>query len=61
MLPDWQPDEPVDLLHTMEVLYLDEPRQFLTVLHNHWLKPGGRIVVGVDHYVEVIQSRLGPS
>ena len=63
MLPDWRPDEPVDLLHTMEVLYyLDEPRQFLTVLHDHWLRPGGRIVIGVDHYVENPSSHdWGPS
>jgi len=63
MLPDWRPDEPVDLLHTMEVLYyLDDPRQFLTVLYEHWLKPGGRIVIGVDHYFENPSSHdWGPS
>ena len=63
MLPDWRPSKPVDLLHTMEVLYyLDKPRPFLTVLHDQWLKPGGRIVIGVDHYFENPSSHdWGPS
>ena len=53
MLPDWKPDDAVDLVHTMECLYyLDDPLGFLLTLHDDWMKPGGRLVVGVDHYTE---------
>ncbi|MAF93223.1 nodulation protein S NodS [Candidatus Woesearchaeota archaeon] len=63
MLPDWAPDKPVDLIHTMECLYyLDDPLTFLKTLHDTWIKPGGRIVIGVDHYVENPSSHdWGPS
>jgi len=53
MLPDWRPPSRVDLVHTMECLYyLKDPLAFLRELHDAWMNPGGRIVVGVDHYVE---------
>jgi len=63
MLPDWTPEEPVDLIHTMECLYyLSEPLSFLKTLHDTWMKPGGRLVIGVDHYVENPSSHdWGPS
>jgi len=63
MLPDWKPSEAVDLIHTMECLYyLDEPLEFLHTLHNDWLRPGGRMVIGVDHYQENPSSHdWGPS
>ena len=63
MLPEWLPEDPVDLLHTMEVLYyLERPMEFLKILHDRWLKPGGRLVIGVDHYVENPSSHdWGPS
>ena len=53
MLPDWSPSEPVDLVHTMECLYyLHEPVAFLGEVYQRWMKPGGKIVIGVDHYLE---------
>ena len=63
MLPDWKPDNAVDLVHTMECLYyLDDPLGFLTTLHDDWMKPGGRLVIGVDHYTENPASHdWGPS
>lgn len=63
MLPDWSPAEPVDLIHTMECLYyLTEPLVFLRTLHDTWMKPGGKIVIGVDHYAENPASHdWGPS
>ena len=63
MLPDWKPDDAVDLVHTMECLYyLDDPLGFLFTLHDDWMKPGGRLVVGVDHYTENPASHdWGPS
>ena len=63
MLPDWKPDDAVDLIHTMECLYyLDDPLDFLITLHDDWIKPGGRLVIGVDHYTENPASHdWGPS
>jgi trans-aconitate methyltransferase len=63
MLPEWIPDEPVNLIHTMEVLYyLQDPLSFLRTVHDSWLLPGGRIVIGVDHYEENPASHdWGPS
>jgi trans-aconitate methyltransferase len=53
MLPEWKPTNPVDLIHTMECLYyLHDPLGFLTVLHDEWMNPGGKLVIGVDHYRE---------
>ena len=63
MLPEWRPAEPVDMVHTMECLYyLERPLAFLKTLHDAWMKPGGRIVIGVDHYLENPSSHdWGPS
>ena len=63
MLPDWKPTEPVDLIHSMECLYyLQEPLAFLRTLHDEWMRPGGRAVIGVDHYTENPASHdWGPS
>ena len=63
MLPDWKPAEPVDLIHTMECLYyLQDPLGFLKTLHDAWMNPGGKLVIGVDHYLENPSSHdWGPS
>ena len=63
MLPDWKPDKPVDLVHTMECLYyLEDPLAFLHTMHDEWMNPGGRLVIGVDHYTENPSSHdWGPS
>ena len=63
MLPDWKPSKPVDLIHSMECLYyLEEPLKFLQTLHDEWMRPGGRAVIGLDHYTENPSSHdWGPS
>ena len=63
MLPEWTPGAPYDLVHTMERLYyLDDPLGFLQTLHDEWMLPGGRLVIGVDHYTENPASHdWGPS
>ncbi len=63
MLPDWTPSQPVDLIHSMECLYyLHDPLAFLKTVHQSWMRPGGRIVIGVDHYLENPASHdWGPS
>ena len=53
MLPEWTPDEPVDLVHSMEFLYyLKDPMSFLKSVRNNWLKEDGWVVIGIDHYAE---------
>jgi len=63
MLPEWTPGAPYDLVHTMECLYyLEDPLGFLQTLHDEWMRPGGRLVIGVDHYKENPASHdWGPS
>ena len=63
MLPEWTPGAPYDLVHTMECLYyLEDPLGFLQTLHDEWMHPGGRLVIGVDHYTENPASHdWGPS
>lgn len=49
----WTPDAAVDLVHSMEVLYyFREPRDLIQHIGARWLKPGGRLIAGVDHYRE---------
>ena len=63
MLPEWTPGAPYDLVHTMECLYyLEDPLGFLQTLHDEWMRPGGRLGIGVDHYTENPASHdWGPS
>ena len=52
-LSSWDPTEPVDLVHSMEVLYyLEDPSAFLERLVSTWLRPGGTLIIGLDHYEE---------
>ncbi len=61
MLPEWKPEMAVDILHSMECLYyLHDPLGFLKTLHADWLKDGGSIVIGVDHYLENPSSHDWP-
>tara|TARA_B100000902_G_scaffold394583_1_gene451212 strand:+ start:2133 stop:2765 length:633 start_codon:yes stop_codon:yes gene_type:complete len=49
----WRPPEPVDLVHSMEVLYyLDDIPSMLHRIRDLWLVPGGVFAFGVDHYAE---------
>ena len=51
----WEPDSPVDLVHSMEVLYYllgDDLDSTLSRIHSAWLKPGGVLAAGVDFYAE---------
>lgn len=52
-LSTWKPDDRVDLVVSMEVLYyLQDPVALLRNMAVNWLKPGGVAVVGIDHYQE---------
>ena len=52
-LSTWNPDEPVDLVHSMEVLYyLENIQEFLNRVYTHWLRDDGIFAFGIDHYYE---------
>tara|TARA_B100001741_G_scaffold10495_1_gene8319 strand:- start:88 stop:606 length:519 start_codon:yes stop_codon:yes gene_type:complete len=56
-LPDWTPDEKVDLVITMEFLYyLNNPLKFLSELNKNWLNENGILAIGIDHYFENTSS-----
>jgi len=49
----WSPPAPVDLVHSMEVLYyLGDLPAFLTRVRSEWMVEGGTFVAGIDHYRE---------
>lgn len=49
----WSPKSPVDLIHSMEVLYyFEDPAALIEHMVANWLQPGGRFITGVDHYAE---------
>ena len=46
-----------DLIHSMEVLYyLDDPASKIKTLCDHWLEEQGRLIIGIDHYYENLDS-----
>jgi trans-aconitate methyltransferase len=46
-----------DLIHSMEVLYyLDNPASKVKSLCDHWLEEQGRLIIGIDHYYENLDS-----
>ena len=52
-LSTWNPDQPVDLVHSMEVLYyLENIQEFLNRVYTHWLSDNGIFAFGIDHYYE---------
>ena len=52
-LQTWAPEEPVDFVHSMEVLYyLDDIPEFLKLVCSKWLKTGAIFAFGIDHYLE---------
>ena len=46
-----------DLIHSMEVLYyLEDPAEKVKKFNNDWLEEEGRLIVGIDHYYENLDS-----
>ena len=57
-LVDWIPNNKVDLVHSMEVFYyVKDPIGLIHRMASHWIKPGGRLIVGIDYYSENETSR----
>lgn len=52
-LIEWVPEMKVDLVHSMEVFYyFPDPVELIERVMDYWLKPGGRLIMGIDHYQE---------
>ena len=51
------PNRKFDLIHSMEVLYyLEDPAKKVKSFTNDWLKDQGRLIIGIDHYDENLDS-----
>jgi SAM-dependent methyltransferase len=52
-LIDWIPSKKVDIVHSMEVFYyFKEPIKVFDNIYKNWLNREGKLVFGIDHYVE---------
>lgn len=57
----WTPKEKVSLVHSMEVVYyFKAPDALLQHIYTHWLLPEGRLIVGLDFYLENPSSHDWP-
>jgi len=53
----YEPRDKFDLIHSMEVLYyLQDPASTIKKIYQSWLKPKGRLIVGIDLYHENLDS-----
>lgn len=53
----YDPKDKFDLIHSMEVLYyLKDPASIIKKIYQSWLKPEGRLIVGIDLYHENLDS-----
>ena len=49
----WNPEQKVDIVHSMEVFYyLKDPRALIQRIFDYWLKTAGRLIIGIDFYLE---------
>ena len=61
-LMNWSPNERVNFVHSMEVLYyLREPEKLITHILENWLLEKGTIIMGMDHYLENLNSHSWPT
>ena len=52
-LMNWRPQEKVNIVHSMEVIYyVEDPKKLINDIFNFWLKPNGRLIIGIDFYFE---------
>ena len=60
-LLDWSPNEKVDFIHSMEVIYyFKNPKALISHMVESWLKPGGKMITGIDFYSENKNSHSWP-
>ena len=61
-LMDWSPNEKVNFVHSMEVLYyFREPEKLIIHILENWLIEEGTIIMGIDHYKENLNSHSWPT
>ena len=52
-LMTWKPSTPVDIIHSMEVIYyFNDPKKIILHMKDKWLKPNGKLIMGLDFYKE---------
>ena len=52
-LMGWKPKRPVDIVHSMEVIYyFNDPKKLILHMKDKWLKPNGKLIIGLDFYKE---------
>lgn len=52
-LMSWIPEKPVDVVHSMEVFYyVESPKKLIQQIFDRWLKKHGRLIIGLDFYLE---------
>lgn len=60
-IDNWKPNSPVDIVHSMEVVYyLKDPFAFLQNVYNSWLTTNGVLILGLDFYKENTVSHSWP-
>ena len=49
----WEPSKPFDIIHSMEVIYyFNDPKKIICHMKDKWLKPNGKLIMGLDFYKE---------
>ena len=52
-LMEWEPKALVDIVHSMEVIYyFSDPKKLILHMKDKWLKPNGKLIMGLDFYKE---------
>ncbi len=60
-LTNWEPNEKVDIVHSMEVVYyLSDPKAFIANVYKNWLNENARFIIGLDFYKENTVSHSWP-
>lgn len=60
-ITEWTPEIRVDLVHSMEVFYyIEDPNALIQSIYRDWLNPGGRLIIGLDFYIENKVSHSWP-
>ncbi len=51
-LLEWKPNQKVDVVHSMEVLYyFKSPYKLIKHIVGNWINKGGLLIAGIDHYI----------
>ena len=60
-LMEWEPKALVDIVHSMEVIYyFNDPKKLILHMKDKWLKPNGKLIIGLDFYKENIDCHNWP-